>query len=122
MSKACESIDLSDAGLFAQGAPHALFARLRRERPVHWNAEAGGGGFWAILRHADVLAVSRDAETFSSGRRGIMIFDESFESSGRARTMMEMDPAAHSRLRALVNRGMTPPPDPRARGLRPSSL
>lgn len=108
MSNACESIDLSDADLFAQGAPHALFARLRRERPVHWNAEADGDGFWAILRYADVLAVSRDAETFSSGRRGIMIFDESFETSGRARTMMEMDPGPHARLRALVNRGMTP--------------
>jgi cytochrome P450 len=52
----------------------AAFATLRRERPVSFHEEpevpmlGKGPGFWAVTRHADVLEVSRDAETFSSAR------------------------------------------------------
>ncbi len=108
MEPARDAIDLGDLRLFAQGTPHALFRELRRHDPVYWNPEPGGGGFWAITRHADVLAVSTDSETFSSERHGIMIYDESFDTSGRERTMLEMDAPRHTRLRALVSRGMTP--------------
>ncbi|MBJ18518.1 MAG: cytochrome P450 [bacterium] len=103
-----EKIDLSDVGLFAHGIPHEIFRHLRGESPIYWNEEACGSGFWALTRYADVLAVGRDPETFSSERRGIMIFDESFETSGRERMMIEMDPPRHTRLRTLINRGMTP--------------
>jgi cholest-4-en-3-one 26-monooxygenase len=102
------AVDLSDPRLFDRGAPHAVFGRLRRESPVYWNEEPDGSGFWAITRYADVHAVSSDAETFSSERRGVMIFDQSYETSGRARMMIEMDPPHHTRLRALISRGMTP--------------
>ncbi|MCR9095739.1 MAG: cytochrome P450 [bacterium] len=108
MDPSLESIDLADVELFAHGTPHDVFRHLRRHHPIHWNEEADGTGFWALTRHADVLAVSSDSETFSSERRGIMIYDESFETSGRARTMLEIDPPRHTRLRALVSRGMTP--------------
>ena len=101
-------IDLADVSLFANGTPHHVFRHLRKERPIYWNEKSGGEGFWALTRYSDVLAVSRDSEVFSSERRGIMIFDESFETSGRERMMMEMDPPDHTRLRALVSRGMTP--------------
>ena len=103
-----EKIDLSDVGLFAHGIPHEIFRHLRRESPIYWNEEACGSGFWALTRHADVLSVNRDSETFSSERRGVMILDESFETSGRERMMIEMDPPRHTRLRSLINRGMTP--------------
>ncbi len=102
-----EKIDLSDVGLFAQGTPHDVFRRLRQENPVYWNLQQDGSGFWALTRHADVLEVSRDSETFSNERHGIMIYDESFETSGRARTMLEMDAPRHTQLRSLVSRGMT---------------
>ncbi len=101
-------IDLGDISLFARGTPHGVFRHLRRESPIYWNEQPDGTGFWALTRYADVLAVSRDSEAFSSERRGIMIFDESFETSGRERMMMEMDPPRHTRLRALISRGMTP--------------
>ncbi len=103
-----EKIDLSDLGLFAEGTPHEVFRRLRRESPIYWNEQSDGSGFWALTRHADVMQVSRDSETFGSERHGIMIYDESFETSGRERTMLEMDAPRHTRLRALVSRGMKP--------------
>jgi cholest-4-en-3-one 26-monooxygenase len=103
-----EKIDLGDVGLFAHGIPHEIFRHLRRESPIYWNEEACGSGFWALTRYADVLEVGRDSETFSSERRGVMILDESFQTSGRERMMIEMDPPRHTQLRSLVNRGMTP--------------
>lgn len=108
MDRSLDRIDLTDLGLFAQGAPHEVFTRLRRECPVYWNEESSGSGFWALTRYDDVRSVSRDSETFSSERDGIMIFDRSYESGGRDPMMMEMDPPRHTRLRALVNRGLTP--------------
>lgn len=55
---------------------------LRDERPVSWQRPAEGSmlpqeddaGFWAITRHADIAAVSKDPETFCSGQ-GVMIED-----------------------------------------------
>lgn len=108
MEPQSEKIDLSDIRLFGRGAPHEIFRRLRRDDPVYWNETPDGSGFWALTRHADVLAVSTDSEAFSSERHGIMMYDESFETSGRERTMLEMDAPRHTRLRALVSRGMTP--------------
>src|SRR5262245_13198222 len=101
-------IDLSDLRHFERGIPHGLFARLRREAPVRFH---GGrdGGFWSLTRYADVVAVNRDSRTFSSERRGIMMFDQtSLEGPEDPRMMIEIDPPRHTRYRRLVNRGFTP--------------
>ena len=39
--------DLSSHDSFVQGAPHATFARLRRDNPMAWCDYAGGQGFCA---------------------------------------------------------------------------
>lgn len=60
----------------------AAFATLRRERPVSFHEEpevpmlGKGPGFWALTRHADILEVSRNPETFSSARGGVNIVDQ----------------------------------------------
>jgi cytochrome P450 len=62
---ALDDIDLVDLDRFAGGFPHDVFGRLRAEAPVWWHpphAKAPGGeGFWVVSRHADVMAVLRDA-------------------------------------------------------------
>ena len=105
---ALSEIDLSDLRHFERGIPHALFARLRREAPVHFSA-ARDGGFWSLTRWEDVVAANRDVRTFSSERRGIMMFDQtSLEGPDDPRMMIEIDPPRHTRYRRLVNRGFTP--------------
>ena len=56
--------DIADPDTYIAGVPHATFLRLRRDDPVSWWGEdhAGGRGFWAVTRHADLLHVSRDVE------------------------------------------------------------
>lgn len=103
-------IDLLDHEIYQRsGPPHALFARLRREDPVHWHPEKDGSGFWAVTRYEDVVKVSRDSATFSSSRGGTMVPDTPEEQLVMMRQMMlNMDPPQHTKLRALVNKGFTP--------------
>jgi cytochrome P450 len=102
-------IDLLDLAHYEKGPPHHLFARLRREAPAYRHAEPAGPGFWAVTRHADVVRVSRDADTFSSFQGGTMVLDPSPEQLFVVRQMMlNMDPPQHTKLRALINKGFTP--------------
>ncbi len=101
-----DDADLTSHDTYTAGVPHATFARLRTEDPVHWTDEADGAGFWSVLRYDDCLAVSRDYETFTSSK-GIRLEEMDDEQTEARRTLMEMDPPDHTRLRRLVNRGFT---------------
>ena len=72
---------------------------------MSWWAEdhAGGRGFWAVTRHADLLKVSRDVGTFSSAP-GIRLEEMDAEETEARRTMMELDPPEHTTYRRLVSK------------------
>ena len=63
---ALADIDLSDLDTWVEGVPHAWLALLRRQAPVHWQDEQGGEGYWSFTRYDDIVAVSKDFETYSS--------------------------------------------------------
>ena len=97
--------DIADPDTYTAGVPHATFLRLRRDDPVSWWDEdhAGGRGFWAVTRHADLLQVSRDVGRFSSAQ-GIRLEEMDGEETEARRTMMELDPPAHTAYRRLVSK------------------
>jgi cholest-4-en-3-one 26-monooxygenase len=107
-------IDLLDRDRFTQGVPHEWFTYLRHEAPVYKHPEPGGPGFWVVTKHADVVTVGRDAETYSShqarggvvGLEGTAADYADFNQGGNL--MLTMDPPEHTRYRKLVNRGFTP--------------
>ncbi len=101
-------VDLLDPDHFRQGHHHEMFRIIRAEDPVHWTTEPDGGGFWSITRHADLIAVNRDAHVFSSAERGVTIPDISPEGDVVREMMLYMDPPRHTRYRLLVNKGFTP--------------
>ncbi len=41
------------------GYPHEVWSWMRREDPVCWWDRTGGVPFWAITKHADVIAISK---------------------------------------------------------------
>lgn len=98
--------DLADPDTFTAGVPHATLARLRRDDPVAWCPEPDGAGFWAVTRYADCLTVSHDVARFSSAR-GIRLEEMADDELAARRTLMELDPPDHTRLRRLVSRGFT---------------
>ena len=63
---ALERLQPADGQLFADGRELDVFARLRREHPVHRTDESRYGAYWSVTRAADIQAVDGDHETFSS--------------------------------------------------------
>jgi cytochrome P450 len=111
-----EGVDLADPELYATGDPHSLWRLLRRERPVHWNAESDGPGFWAVTRYADAMQVYRDTETFSSERGNVLSPYRGRPDPAAGKIPIVTDPPRHSKQRALINRGFTPARVAGARG------
>ncbi len=105
-------VDLGDLELWSDGPPHELFARLRREAPVHWSPlddYPDEAGFWSLTRAEDLRRVSLDWETFSSYVGGIMVLDDfGIPLEGQQQQMISMDPPRHDRIKALFQRGFTP--------------
>ena len=103
-----DEIDLTDLDVWERGVPHGWFALLRREAPLHWQDEGTGRGFWSFTRYDDVVAVSKDWETYSSELGGTSMQDLTPEEIEVRKSMIDTDPPAHTRLRAIVNKGFTP--------------
>jgi cytochrome P450 len=94
------------------GPPLELFKRLRNRCPVHWTSEVTelpqAKGFWSVTRAEDVHQVSRDWETYSSERGGVVAIDEVFPIELARAMFIGMDPPKHDRLKALFQAGFTP--------------
>jgi cytochrome P450 len=85
--------------------PYPFYAVLREEAPLYRNEERG---FWALSRHADVVAAFRDNERFVSGDGVSLDPSASGPHASRMMSFLAMDEPRHGRMRALVSRGFTP--------------
>jgi cytochrome P450 len=85
--------------------PYPTYQRLRDEAPVYRNVD---GGFWALSRHADVVAGFRDNVRFSSAHGVSLDPSASGPHAHRTMSFLAMDPPMHGRMRGLVSRGFTP--------------
>ena len=98
-------VDLADNDRFLDGVtPWRMFDTLRRHDPVHWQPEpAPNSGFWALTRHADIVAVDRDPDTFTS-TRFVNLEEVDDDLMAIRRSMLETDGARHHALRRLLQR------------------
>jgi cytochrome P450 len=85
--------------------PYPTYSRLRDEAPVYRNIELD---FFAISRHADVLAAFRDPARFSN-RNGVSLDPAAYgPHAHKSMSFLAMDPPKHTRMRSLVSKGFTP--------------
>jgi cytochrome P450 len=85
--------------------PYPTYAALRERAPAYRNDALD---FWALSRHADVLAAFKDTELFSNDH-GVSLDPESWGPQATAGTsFLALDPPRHTRLRGLVSKGFTP--------------
>jgi cytochrome P450 len=100
-------IDLVNPDSYVERVPYDWFELLRREAPVSWHEEPSPNhGFWAVTRFRDIEEVLRDTRTFSSAR-GVTLEEQTPEEVEARRSMIDMDPPGHSRLRRLVSKHFT---------------
>jgi len=92
----------------------ASFAVLRAQPGPQWFAEpevsfaVPGPGYYALVRHADIVEASRHPEVFSSARGATGIADLPVEFNEYFGSMINMDDPRHARLRRIVSRAFTP--------------
>lgn len=112
-----DSIDLSDIEFWAgpRDVREATFETLRNtpglvhfeERVIEDAPFPPGAGYYALTRHEDIWAVSRNASLFCSGQ-GSNIGDMPQEMNEFFGSMINMDDPKHFRLRSIVSKGFTP--------------
>ncbi|MGI5486422.1 cytochrome P450 [Microtetraspora malaysiensis] len=104
-----EDVDLADNDKFLDGeTPWRMFDVLREQAPVHRQDEGDhGSGFWSITRHADIVRVDRDAETFTS-MKFVNLEEVDDRQATIRRSILETDGPRHSVLRRILQRDFTP--------------
>jgi cholest-4-en-3-one 26-monooxygenase len=110
--------DFTDPAIYIARVPAGELAELRRAAPVWWVTQRRGSagfddeGYWAVTRHADIIAVSKTPDVYSSAENTALIrFPEGIprESIDMQRIiLLNMDPPQHTKVRGIVSRGFTP--------------
>ncbi|MCW2785634.1 MAG: hypothetical protein JWP74_2151 [Marmoricola sp.] len=113
------AFDPTDPALNEAAIPLQEFLELRKTAPVHWveqEPEARAGfldtGFWAITKHADIAAISKNSKEFSANENGVIIrfgadmTRDQVELQGVM--LVNQDPPDHTKLRQTISRGFTP--------------
>jgi cytochrome P450 len=102
--------------LYASEEIHDIYARVRREDPVHWTEPEGFRPFWSITKHADILEVERQNSLFINSERTYLspISGEEWIRSMTGdshlfRTLVDLDDPVHIKLRALTQGWFMPP-------------
>jgi cytochrome P450 len=111
-----DGIDLSATEFWSLPLPEraAAFARLRALPRPPFFAEPEtpfaekGPGYYALVRHADVVEASRNPAVFCSAKGATSIPDTPVEFNEYFGSMINMDDPRHARLRRIVSRAFSP--------------
>lgn len=98
-SASVDDLDVTNWHLFKNNAELAFFERLRRDDPVHFQAESRYGPYWSITRHEHIKQIDVDHRRFSS-QDNITIVDVSDEF--QMPTFIAMDQPKHDEQRRVV--------------------
>ncbi|GAB2861374.1 cytochrome P450 [Nocardioides pacificus] len=112
--------DPTDPAIYETRVPHEEFLALRQKAPVFWVEQdevaavgmLGDQGYWAVSKHADVAAVSKNSKDFSTHENGAIIRfapDMTRDQVEFQRVMLiNQDPPDHTKSRRVISRGFTP--------------
>lgn len=100
---------LADPTAYADDARlHAALVHLRANEPVAWVDNPPYRPFWAITKHADIMAIERDNELFISEPRPLLstaaaddYAKAQLDAGMGLRTLIHMDDPHHRKVRAI---------------------
>jgi cytochrome P450 len=82
---------------------HAALTHLRAQAPVAWVDVPSYRPFWAITKHADIMAIERDNTLFTNSPRPVLMTEEADEQQAAIgiNTLIHMDDPQHRVVRAI---------------------
>ena len=93
-------IDIYSPDGYVESPQHETFERLRREQPVFFQDMPDEPGYWAVLKHADVVHVAKHPVLFSASEGGVVLENLDPERLEMMRDMaLAMDPPRHVEFR-----------------------
>ncbi len=100
---------LADPAAYADDSRlHTALTRLRANNPVAWVDNPPYRPFWAITKHADIMAVERDNDLFISEPRPLLataaaddLAKQQLEAGMGLRTLIHMDDPHHRKVRSI---------------------
>ncbi len=102
-------LQLHDPATYADGFPHETFRELRSRGAVHhFDHPTWSSGFWAVVRHPELVRVSRESQTFRNAPHPFLEQSADDDQSGSSGLLISLDAPAHQKMRMLVSRGFTP--------------
>jgi cholest-4-en-3-one 26-monooxygenase len=117
-----EGFDFTDPDVNQRAIPHDEFRAARQRRPIVWIeqdpfftsgfAPEAGTGYFAITRHEDVSAISKNSKDWSTYENGAIIrfptemMREQIEL--QRVILINQDPPEHTATRQIISRGFTP--------------
>ncbi|MFD5542189.1 cytochrome P450 [Streptomyces sp. NPDC127079] len=120
-----DTADISSIEFWSQppAAWDDTFRVLRDERPVSWHRAPEGSllptpaddGFWAVVRHADIVAVSSRPDLYISAK-GVQFEELPDDILQATQSIVAMDAPRHLKVRSLVTAAFSPARMERMRG------
>lgn len=114
---AYSDVDISTKAFWAKTSEDRdeLFAQLRATDPVSWQRpvedavtpDPDDPGYWALVTHEHITAVSKDNETYISGQ-GVLFDMLPPLFLQMTQSFLAMDDPKHAKLRNLVSKAFTP--------------
>jgi cytochrome P450 len=82
---------------------HAALTHLRANTPVAWVKVPSYRPFWAITKHADIMAIERDNALFTNSPRPVLMTEEADKQQAAIgiNTLIHMDDPQHRVVRAI---------------------
>jgi cytochrome P450 len=101
------TVDLFDAGLYADGDPHSIWAVMRDSAPLHRQVLRDGRAFASVTRYRDASRVLGNAREFTS-ERGSLLCQLGQGDASAGQMLVSSDPPRHRELRRPLQRAMAP--------------
>ncbi|UXA19646.1 cytochrome P450 [Mycobacterium sp. SMC-4] len=82
---------------------HAALTHLRANAPVSWVDVPGYNPFWAVAKHADIMAIERNNTVFTNSPRPVLTTAEgdAQHATMGISTLIHLDDAQHRKIRAI---------------------
>jgi cytochrome P450 len=116
ITRTFDDVELSSKAFWAKTAAERdeSFAILRAERPISWQPQVEDPwmpedipGYWAVVRHDDIVEVSKRNDAFISGQ-GVGFENLPPDVLRGSQSILAMDPPEQTKIRKLISAAFTP--------------